>query len=120
MTDWTKERIEAELKACEAATPGPWTADRAGDGAVFGPDEKRYIVDEGCGCCCGPHFDYEAMRANMVFIATARTGYPDALRSLSAAQDEIARLAEVACENCKLAGDNCDSGCPVNTRKEPK
>jgi hypothetical protein len=95
MTDWTKERIEAELKVCDAATKGPWD--------LSYPNRRSYEPHQLAICETSPSWQKDVVVVatngkhshgrqirDAQFIASARTNYPSALRELLAMQERLA------------------------------
>lgn len=67
--------LEADLKICEAATPGPWakTGDFVND--LYGKPIARTWEE-----------------SDNIFIAAARTGWPETIERAMAAEAELARI----------------------------
>jgi hypothetical protein len=102
--------IDAELRICEAATPGPWSVyphtisgshQRAIEELVYQVDHTEpvghalYLLNADGKCPaitgCGP-----TSEANATFLEHAREGYPKALRELAEARARIAELERQA------------------------
>jgi hypothetical protein len=80
----TDKEIEEGLAVCEAAHPGPWTAEtHAGESCVRAPavgwEGMVYVM-------------IETGAAEAKFAAAARTGWPKTLLALQQARQEIERL----------------------------
>lgn len=87
----SKEWVEQQLALCEKATPGPWWR-RAWidtDPAIWGPDGD--IIAR----CRGNLAEGGTASQNAHFVATAREGYPMALK-------ELQRLRRRRCTNCEF------------------
>ncbi|GEM_PF-3488726 len=74
--------LRADLEICEKATPGPWEVKNESEGSGFFdvvcPDGKG-IAPTGC-------------RQNALFIAAARTGWPEAIERAIKAEERVLAL----------------------------
>ncbi|WP_279041746.1 hypothetical protein [Brevibacillus borstelensis] len=83
--------LQADLKICEAATPGPWRmndSDMYEDNIVWGPKGPGY------GAVARVENDYPRKpRINDArFVAEAREGWPETIRYAMSLEREIDRL----------------------------
>lgn len=103
------DKIEAQLKVCDRATPGPWKLwanqvryDKGGDSDV---DKSVLIADT--------YYENEKgqQRTNdAAFIAISRTALPQALRALKIAIDNLRHEGDAY--GMMPAKWVCDSDCP--------
>jgi hypothetical protein len=80
--------LRQDLELCEKATPGPWEVKNKPEGSGFFdvvcPDGKG-IAPTGC-------------RQNALFIAAARTGWPEAIMRAIKAEDIAHKLGQLVAE----------------------
>lgn len=85
---WSRKRIAEMRELCDAATPGPWVADfpvgTVYEGEVVAP------TDTGIHHICRDA-EMDERPADLRFIATARTAFPDALDEISVLKDKLLR-----------------------------
>jgi hypothetical protein len=100
--------IKTLRELCEKATPGPWKAcgaEKCTCGLVWSKE-----IDDVVACCstcenAGISVEGQQIRANMEFIAAARTALPELL-------EEVERLRKVFQQACDWIHQ--DSGCPAD------
>ena len=117
------KQIDAELAVCDAATPGKWFYH---DGMVtctlpplLEPHERPCNVAK-ChteSVFRDKNITHEQMHGNARFIATARTGYPAALRGLKVAIEGFLKLAnsDVSADEAHACNHPCDASEHLNS-----
>lgn len=78
MSDWTEERIAAEIKVCESATSAPWAS------CGSDVDNGRRAMDRDY-----QHIAEAGRDGDAAFIAASRSGYPQALAEIRRLNLEI-------------------------------
>jgi len=82
--DLTDADLDALEKLCEAATPGPWTADECGD--VWAADDELVFL---AASILEPRVRSDTDVANdAAFIAAARTALPRLIAAVRASRTE--------------------------------
>ncbi|MBR8661184.1 hypothetical protein [Brevibacillus sp. NL20B1] len=87
----TKRDLHSDLAICNAATPGPWAAEKGYEQSERG----NYVYSQAEGsvvCAEQDGTDCVLTDADARFIAEARTGWPHAIERALAAEKEVARL----------------------------
>ena len=92
-----KRDLQIDLEICEKATPGPW---RHIGLRVYVDGKRPYIENE---------IGIAHILANSRLIASAREGWPEAIRRAIAAEAEVKRLYRLLQENvAHCSNTNCE------------
>ncbi|UYZ12185.1 hypothetical protein A6764_00035 [Brevibacillus sp. WF146] len=99
----TKRDLNVDLAICNAATSGPWAADKGYEQSERG----NYVYSQADGSVvCAEQDDTDCVLTDTDarFIAEARTGWPHAIERALAAEKRVAELeARLACIEEKRA-----------------
>jgi len=102
MTTDKMRDLYADLAICNAATPGPWAADKGYEQSERG----NYVYSQAEGsvvCAEQDGTDCVLSNEDARFIAEARTGWPHAIERALAAERKLAEIRRLAF-NAKALG----------------